>query len=68
MWKWVEMAVKKRKGMISPNYKRTINGEEVKPTLYVSGNGKKRMCGTVNGEIVRDNNGYALPFQSIIGD
>ena len=58
------MAVKKRKGLPSHNYKRYINGVEVKPTLYTMGS-KSRMAGTVDGELVRDSKGAVVPFHNI---
>ena len=61
------MAVKKRKGTITHNYKRYVNGVEVKPTLYTMGS-KSRMAGTVDGELVRDSAGAVVPFHNIEGD
>lgn len=58
------MAVKKRKGLPSHNYKRYIDGVEVKPTLYTMGS-KSRMAGTVDGELVRDSKGAVVPFHNI---
>jgi len=61
------MAVKKRKGTITHNYKRYVNGVEVKPTLYTTSS-KSRMAGTVDGELVRDSKGAVVPFHNIEGD
>ena len=61
------MAGIKQRGVISVQYKRYWNGEEVKPCKYYSKqegfNGV--MCGTVNGELVRDKNGKIIPFKLI---
>ena len=61
------MAVKKRKGTITHNYKRYVNGVEVKPTLYTTSS-KSRMAGAVDGELVRDVKGNVVPFHNIEGD
>jgi len=61
------MAVKKRKGTITHNYKRYIDGVEVKPTLYTMGS-KSRMAGAGDGELVRDSEGAVVPFHNIEGD
>jgi len=47
------------------NIKRTINEIELKPCLYVSSTGKQYMSGTLNGEIIVDKKGKAIPFQHI---
>jgi len=60
------MAVKKRKGQISINYKRFYCGEEVKPTRFVYSGGHSIMAGCIgDGEIIRDANGKVKPFKSI---
>ena len=61
------MAVKKRKGTITHNYKRYVNGVEVKPTLYTTSS-KSRMAGTVDGELVRDSKSNVVPFHNIEGE
>ncbi len=38
---------------------------EVKPTMFVSSNGKKKLCGTANGELIVDSEGTPIPFRSI---
>lgn len=61
-----DMAVKKRKGQISVNYKRYYRGEEVKPTRFVYSGGHSIMAGCIgDGEIIRDANGKVIPFKSI---
>jgi len=47
------------------NYKRTINGIELKPCMYVSSNGKQYMSGSIDGIVVVDKDGKALPFNNI---
>ena len=58
------MAVKKRKGQQSHNWKRYINGVEVKPCKYYTST-KSVMAGTVDGELVRDSAGAVVPFHNI---
>jgi len=50
------------------NIKRTWHGKEIKPTLYVNSNGRKMMAGTINGEIVTDEQGKVLPLGSVKSD
>lgn len=60
------MAVKKRRGQISINYKRYYRGEEVKPTRFVYSGGHSVMAGYIgDGEIIRDTNGKIIPYKSI---
>ena len=60
------MAVKKRKGLTSINYKRYYRGEIVKPTRFVYSGGHSIMAGCIgDGEIIRDANGKVIPFKSI---
>jgi len=47
------------------NIKRTINGIELKPCLYVSSNGKQYMSGSIDGVVVVDKDGKALPLNHI---
>ena len=47
------------------NWKRAINGEEIKPTLFVTSSGRRVMGGSVNGEIVLDDTGKPVPFRAI---
>tara|TARA_B100000085_G_scaffold258354_1_gene260365 strand:+ start:123 stop:326 length:204 start_codon:yes stop_codon:yes gene_type:complete len=47
------------------NLKRTVDGEEIKPCLYINSNGKKMMAGSLNGEICKDEFGKVLPLSSI---
>lgn len=61
------MGKAKVKGIESVNHKRYWNGKEVKPCKYYSKaegvNGV--MCGSVDGELVRDQNGRAIPYNQI---
>ena len=61
------MAGIKQRGIISVQSKRYWNGEEVKPCRYYSDAERVRgiMCGTVNGEIIRDKDGKVIPYKSI---
>ena len=45
--------------------KRYYNGVEVKPTRYYGAHNKGTMCGHVDGELVRDATGRAIPWHSI---
>lgn len=58
------MAVKKRKGLISQNKKRMYEGKEVKPVMY-SVRGKKKMVGSVDGELILDKLGQPIPFKQL---
>ncbi len=49
----------------SVNHKRTIDGIEIKPTLFISANGKKKMAGSIDGEIIVDKGGKVVPLQHI---
>ena len=46
---------------------RTHKGQKVKPCLFVNFGGKKRMCAVIvaTGEMVCDENGKPLPWQSV---
>jgi hypothetical protein len=46
----------------SINYKRYIDGVEIKPSMFVGKNGKGVIGGALNGDIVLDNDGNAVPF------
>ena len=61
------MAGIKQRGIISVQSKRYWKGEEVKPCRYYSDAERVRgiMCGTVNGEIIRDKDGKVIPYKSI---
>lgn len=50
----------------SPNHKRTLDGVEIKPTLFVSSRGKKRMAGSIDGEIIVDKNGEVVSLKHIV--
>ena len=45
-----------------------LNGVEIKPCMYVNSNGKKTMGGSVDGEIIKDQNGKVVPFRAIQHD
>lgn len=62
------MAVKKSKGIISHNWKKYINDVEVKPTRFVHAGGRSVMGGSVDGEMVLDNDGKVIPFHNIVAD
>ena len=62
------MAVKKRKGVPSHNFKRYVNGVEVVPCKYSTGNSGTLLAGTVDGELVRDVTGNVVPFHNIEGE
>ncbi len=47
------------------NVKRTWDGEEIKPCLFINSNGRKMMAGSINGEICKDEFGKVLPLGSI---
>lgn len=55
------MAFKKRKGQISPNYKKYKNGVEIKPSKYYHEHGKL-MVGSIGGEIITDTYGNHIPW------
>ncbi len=59
---------KATRGQRTHNWKKMLNGVEIKPCLFVSTNGKKIMGGSVDGEMVVDENGKVLPFRSIQHD
>ena len=46
---------------------RPHQGQKVKPCLFVSFGGKKKMCAVIEatGEMVCDENGKPLPWQSV---
>tara|TARA_B100000989_G_scaffold207621_1_gene157351 strand:- start:4972 stop:5172 length:201 start_codon:yes stop_codon:yes gene_type:complete len=56
---------KATRGQKSHNWKRMLNGVEIKPCLFVNSNGKKMLSGSVDGEVIKDSDGNALPFRSI---
>jgi hypothetical protein len=61
------MAGIKQRGVISVNNKRMrkdANGElvEVRPVKYYGPNANGRMCGSINGELIRDKNGEPIPY------
>lgn len=62
------MAVKKRKGKQTHNWKRYVNGVEVKPCKYANGSTGMLLAGTVDGELVRDSKGAVVPFHNIEGE
>lgn len=47
------------------NWKRAIDGAEIKPTLFVKSSGRKIIGGSVNGEIVLNDKGEPVPFKAI---
>ena len=55
------MAFKKRKGQVSPNYKKYRDGFEVKPSKYYHAHGAL-MVGSIDGEIICDSQGKPIPF------
>ena len=59
---------KATRGQRTHNWKKMLNGVEIKPWLYVCQNGKKIMGGSVDGEMVVDENGKVLPFRAIQHD
>jgi hypothetical protein len=59
------MAIRHRKGLITQNRKKYQGDREIKPTLYVKQNGKKLMVGSVDGELIYDINGEAIPYKSL---
>lgn len=56
---------KTSRGMKSENHKRYYNGHEIKPTMFVNTNGKQKLCGTADGELIVDPEGKAIPFRNI---
>ena len=59
------MAVKKAKGVKSANWKRFRGDSEIKPCRYVGHNGKKLLAGSVDGELIVNDNGTPIPFHNI---
>ena len=64
------MAFKKRKGQITPNYKKYKDGIEIKPSRYYHANGNL-MVGSIDGEIIKDSlvtvlSLALLPFQVVL--
>lgn len=47
------------------NWKRAINGVEIRPCLFVHSGGRRVMGGSVNGEVVMDESGNPVPFHAI---
>ncbi|SVA36358.1 uncharacterized protein METZ01_LOCUS89212 [marine metagenome] len=56
---------KTSRGLKSENHKRYYNGHEIKPTMYVTTNGKQTLCGTANDELIVDSEGKPIPFRNI---
>ena len=56
---------KATRGQRTHNWKKMLNGVEIKPCLFVNTNGKKIMGGSVDGEMVVDEQGKVLPYRSI---
>ena len=59
------MAGIKKRGFVSVNNKRYLNGHEIKPTMFVSTNGMKLRCGSAHDELIVDSEGKPIPFRSI---
>ena len=59
------MAHKKSKGLVSENKKRIYKGKEVKPVMYSTETGKKRMAGQIEGELILNNQGQPIPFKQL---
>ena len=59
------MAVKKAKGVKSANWKRFRGDSEIKPCRYVGHNGKQLLAGSVDGELIVNDNGTPIPFHNI---
>ena len=56
------MGFKPASKVIKPlNHKRSIDGIEIKPTLFISTRGKKKMAGSIEGEIIVDKDGKIVP-------
>ncbi len=55
------MAFKKRKGQVSPNYKKYKDGIEIKPSKYFHANGSL-MVGSIDGEVIVDTKGNPIPY------
>jgi hypothetical protein len=48
----------------SNNWKRYIGENEIKPSMYYGAKGKM-LCGSINGELIMDENNQPIPFASI---
>ena len=59
------MAVKKAKGVKSANWKRFRGDSEINPCRYVGHNGKQLLAGSVDGELIVNDNGTPIPFHNI---
>ena len=59
------MAVKKAKGVKSANWKRFRGDSEITPCRYVGHNGKQLLAGSVDGELIVNDNGTPIPFHNI---
>ena len=59
------MAVKKAKGVKSANWERFRGDSEIKPCRYVGHNGKQLLAGSVDGELIVNDNGTPIPFHNI---
>ena len=44
---------------------RILNNKMVRPTMLYASNTKRKMVGTIDGEIVYDNKGTPIPFKQI---
>tara|TARA_B100001057_G_scaffold129203_1_gene128285 strand:- start:787 stop:987 length:201 start_codon:yes stop_codon:yes gene_type:complete len=56
---------KATRGVKTHNWKKMLNGVQIKPCLFVNTNGKKLMAGACDGEIIVDEQGKVLPYRSI---
>ncbi len=59
------MAIKHSKGVKSANWKRFRGDSEIKPCRYVGRNGKQMLAGSINGDVVFDDQGAPIPFHNI---
>ena len=55
------MAFKKRKGQISPNYRKYKDGIEIKPSKYFHAHGSL-MVGSIDGEVIVVTQGKPIPY------
>ena len=47
------------------NWKRYMDEVEIKPSMYIGKNGKGIIGGAINGDVILDKDGNAIPFRSI---